>query len=78
MNQLNDLLVDELYLAGEHVPSGLYRDVDTRREVLLEYDGRLPASLDGRIAAYVCVDYTWRQHKTDEEIDRTRAAVNRR
>ena len=63
MNQLNDFLMDELYIAGEHVPSGLYRDIDTRREVRLDQDGMLPASLDGRIAAYVCVEYTWIQHR---------------
>ena len=64
MNQLNDLLVDEIYLAGEHVPSGRYRDIDTRREVELTEDDRLPTSLDGRIAAYVCVEYTWIQHES--------------
>jgi hypothetical protein len=49
----------DLYLAGELVPAGVYRDVDTGREIRLETAGFLPASLDGRVAAYVCVLYTW-------------------
>jgi hypothetical protein len=50
---------DELYLAGQSVPSGLYRDTDSGREVHLEQPDYLPASLDGRVAVYTCVEYTW-------------------
>jgi len=61
MNQIYS--IDEPFLAGEHVPSGLYRDVESGPEVQLEKDGRLSASLDGRIAAYVSFEYTWMQHQ---------------
>jgi hypothetical protein len=63
MNQINDLFIGELYIAGDRVPSGLYREVDSGRKVRLNEDGRLPASLDDRIAAYVCVEHTWIQHQ---------------
>jgi len=67
MDQATGLYLFDLYLAGEIVSSGRYRDVDTRREVVLKEDGPLPASLDGRIAAYVCVEHTWVQHRSREE-----------
>lgn len=60
---LSDLFVDELYLAGQRVPAGLYREVGTGREVRLEEESTLPASLDGRIATYICMRYTWREHQ---------------
>jgi hypothetical protein len=52
----------ELYLAGERVPPGIYRQVGGTREVHLETEDYLPASLDGRIACYERVLYTWGQH----------------
>ena len=63
MMSLNDLFLDELYLAGQRAPSGLYREVGTGREILLEQQEVLPASLDGRVAAYLCVRYTWGQQR---------------
>ena len=59
----SNLFVDECYLAGERVPSGLYREIGTGRQVELLEESVLPASLDGRVAAYLCVRYTWRQHQ---------------
>ena len=67
MNQITESFIDELYLAGEYVPSGLYREIDSRREVRLDQEGQLPASLDGRIAAYVCVEYTWIRHQAQRD-----------
>ncbi|MCW3099101.1 MAG: hypothetical protein JWL77_4719 [Chthonomonadaceae bacterium] len=61
---LSDLFVDELYIAGQRVPAGLYREIGTGREVQLEEEGVLPASLNGRIATYICVRYTWHEHQT--------------
>lgn len=52
----------EVYLAGHRVPPGQYRDIDTGREVVLANEDFLPASLDGRVAAYMCIQHTWRQH----------------
>lgn len=60
---LSDLFVDELYTAGERVAASLYREVGSGREVQMEQEGVLPASLNGRVATYVCVRYTWEQHQ---------------
>ncbi len=63
LSLLDPRFVDEHYLAGQCVPSGIYRDAETGRVVRLEEHGHLPASLDGRVAVYVCVEYTWHQHQ---------------
>jgi len=57
----NDQFVDELFLAGERVPSGVYRQIGSGREIRLEQDDFLPASLDGRVACYLRVHHTWSQ-----------------
>jgi len=58
----NDQFVDELFLAGERVPSGIYKQLGGTREVSLDHDDDLlPASLDGRIACYMRVRTTWSQ-----------------
>ena len=57
----NDQFADELYLAGEKVPSGVYRQIGGNREVRLEKEDFLPASLDGRVACYMRVNMTWEQ-----------------
>ena len=54
-------LDDELFLAGERVRPGMYRQVGGAREVLLEQEDFLPASLDGRVACYMRVQDTWAQ-----------------
>ncbi len=43
---------EPLYLAAEQVPSGIYQEVESLRQVVLQEEGILPASLDGRIACY--------------------------
>jgi hypothetical protein len=55
----NDQFVDELFLAGERVPSGVYRQIGSGREVMLDQDDVLPASLDGRVACYMRIDRRW-------------------
>jgi hypothetical protein len=55
----NDQFVEELYLAGERVPSGLYKQIGTSREVNLMQEDFLPASLDGRVACYMRVQNQW-------------------
>ena len=42
-----------LYLAGERVVEGFYRQLDAQVTIHLEQDDFLPASLDGRVACYV-------------------------
>ncbi len=59
----NDQFADELFLAGERVPSGIYRQVGNGREVRLESEDTLPASLDGRVACYLRIANTWSQIK---------------
>jgi hypothetical protein len=49
----------ELFIAGERVPKGTYRQVGGGREVRLDNEDFLPASLDGRVACYVRVPATW-------------------
>jgi hypothetical protein len=46
---------DALFVAGTKAPPGLYRRVDGRREITLESEDYLPASLDGQVACYVRV-----------------------
>lgn len=46
----------EQYLVGERAPAGVYRDVETNRQLRLEREAELPLSLDGRAVIYVRVD----------------------
>jgi hypothetical protein len=62
----NDQFAEEVLLAGELVPPGIYRQIGTRREVHVTSDDCLPASLDGRVACYVRV-HTWGQIQAEEE-----------
>jgi hypothetical protein len=62
--RLDEMMTAELYLAGERVPAGTYREVDTGHEIHLDTEDYLPASLDGRVAAYTCLLYTWGQEQT--------------
>ena len=52
---------EELFLAGEKVLPGIYRQLGSGREVRLEEEDVLPASLDGRVACYMRIQHTWRQ-----------------
>lgn len=52
-------LAEQVYLAGECAPPGHYRQVEGTREVKLDSEGILPASLDGRVACYVRIGPTW-------------------
>jgi hypothetical protein len=54
-------LDDELFLAGEKVRPGTYRQIGGARQVLLDHEDFLPASLDGRVACYMRVHDTWEQ-----------------
>jgi hypothetical protein len=63
--------MSDLYSAGEQVAAGIYRDVRTGREIHLEVDDMLPASLDGRVACYVRV----RTRRVEENEPCTNAAI---
>lgn len=55
----SDPATEDLFLAGEKVLPGVYRQVGGAREVRLEHEDFLPASLDGRVACYMRVQNTW-------------------
>lgn len=58
---LSDSSRDTLFLAGERVTPGVYRQVGGTRELRLEQEDYLPASLDGHVACYERVENTWEQ-----------------
>jgi hypothetical protein len=56
-----DLSARHLYLAGERVLPGTYRQIGSGREIRLDTEDFLPASLDGHVACYRRMEHTWRQ-----------------
>ncbi len=56
MLDVEQISIEALYLAGQLVRPGVYREVESRREIELNAEDFLPASLDGRVAAYVLID----------------------
>jgi hypothetical protein len=58
---------EELYLAGERVPPGRYRRVDSNQEIVLESEDHLPASLDGHVACYIRICSLWSQQPPQAE-----------
>ena len=61
LQRIEDTTEDDLYLAGEKVLAGTYRQIGGGREIRLEKDDFLPASLDGRVACYMRVHSAWGQ-----------------
>ena len=57
----HDATHEDLFLAGEKVRAGVYRQIGGEREVRLDHEDVLPASLDGRVACYTRVSSTWGQ-----------------
>jgi len=56
----NEQYVDNLFLAGERVPSGVYQQLGGNgRMVTFDHDDFLPASLDSRVACYIKVEALW-------------------
>ena len=56
-----DTKIDEMYTAGQKAPAGIYRLVGSTREISLDREDVLPASLDGKVAVYVRQSRTWAQ-----------------
>jgi hypothetical protein len=50
---------EEVFMAGQWVIAGTYRQVDSSRIVTLEMPGVLPPSFDGRRAEYCRVERPW-------------------
>jgi len=66
---MSETSVEDLFVAGQKVSAGLYRLVGSQRDVRLDQDDTLPASLDGRVAVYIRRPMTWadiRRMKPDE------------
>lgn len=61
----------EIYLAGQRVPAGKYRQIGGCREVCLDAEDLLPASLDGRVACYERLTSTWAEHQQRAALLRT-------
>ena len=49
----------DYFLAGHPVSAGLYRDMESRRELRMEEESILPATYDGHVAVYVKLPLTW-------------------
>lgn len=65
----HELSDEEFYLAGQKVLPGLYRQIGGGgREVRLEKEDFLPASLDGRVACYMRVNNTWGQMAERQQV----------
>lgn len=69
----SDQFADELYLAGERVPRGTYKQLGSNRQLVLEQDDTLPATMDGRVACYVRMDHSWEPVQSGILRDRTPA-----
>jgi len=65
----NEPFAEELFLAGERVPPGIYRQIDSKRVIYITSEDHLPASLDGRVACHVRVRtwarYRWKERAVD-------------
>jgi hypothetical protein len=48
-----DLSEEEFYRAGDRVPAGIYKHVDSPYTLILDGEGALPARLDGHTTCYV-------------------------
>ena len=47
------------FLAGHPAPAGVYREMQTGREIRLEEGAILPATCDGHVGVYVPLPLTW-------------------
>ena len=57
---LEDEIGQEIYVAGESVPSGIYKHLDSPHILELDGEDTLPGRLDGRATYYVRLRHTWR------------------
>jgi hypothetical protein len=58
-------LGNALFLAGERVSAGEYREIETGRVICLDQEDYLPASLDGHVACYKPVSVSWGRARHD-------------
>lgn len=62
----HDATHEDLFLAGEKVCPGVYRQIGGDREVRFDREDILPASLDGRVACYMRVHPNWGQMRRQQ------------
>lgn len=60
------------FLAGHTAPAGVYREMQTGREIHLEEADILPATCNGRVAVYLRQPTAWSERGSSEERDRLR------
>ena len=70
--QLPEITSDHIFIAGQKVSPGRYRLVGSQRDVLLDREDTLPASLDGRVAEYILQSETWAELSGAQAEDRSR------
>jgi hypothetical protein len=58
-----DVNAVDIYQAGQRVPPGNYRSLEGGREVRLEQEDVLPATLDGHVAVYLRRPETWGERR---------------
>ena len=71
----SDEMDEPFYLAGETAPPGLYVEISSGRQVTLETEDFLPASLNGQVACYRRVSCMWRQIQAPD-VSTTQAVGN--
>lgn len=63
--------IGELFLAGEHVPPGTYKQIGCGRELRFDEDGLLPTGSDGQVSCYVCIRSGWSLRLVIQEVSET-------
>jgi len=70
-----DECAQSFYLAGERVPPGVYKQVDSGHQICLETEDFLPGGMDGHATAYVPVQNTWAQIHQGQSVSAHSGAV---
>ena len=55
----HDQYADEVFVAGEKVEPGLYKQIGGTRMINLDTEDILPATCDGKVACYRRIEATW-------------------
>lgn len=62
-----DECAEILYAAGERVPAGVYKQLDSSHQVIFDQEGVLPGGMDGHATIYVGIRNTWAQIQRDSK-----------
>ena len=58
-SRLPEITTEHIFIAGQKVSPGRYHLVGSQRDVLIDHEDTLPATLDGKVAEYVLQPETW-------------------